>query len=203
MAVLITGESGTGKEMVARALHRYSKRSAAPFICINCAAIARELLESELFGHEKGAFTGAIGLKHGKFEMAHKGTLFLDEIGDMESPLQAKILRVLQNNEFYRVGGKEPVKVDVRIIAATNQNLEELIEQKRFREDLFHRLNVIHIQLPPLRERLEDIALLANHFLRKFDGELGEGPVYLSPEEASVMPRLMTFSSSRILPRQE
>jgi len=181
LSILITGESGTGKEMVARALHYYSKRSDRPFIAINCAAISRELLESELFGHEKGAFTGAVERKMGKFEMADGGTLFLDEIGDMEAPLQAKILRVLQDHEFYRVGGKEPVKGNVRILAATNQDLEKLMEQKRFREDLYHRLNVIHIHIPPLRERLEDVPLLANYFLKKFSPSLAQGTVYLSP----------------------
>ena len=181
LSVLITGESGTGKEMVARALHFYSKRVDMPFICINCAAISRELLESELFGHEKGSFTGAIDSKKGKFELAHKGTIFLDEIGDMEVSLQAKILRVLQNNEFYRVGGKEPIKVDTRVIAATNQDLEKLMREKLFREDLFHRINVIHIDIPPLRERPEDVQILANHFLKKFSPELTGGKVYLSP----------------------
>lgn len=182
LAVLITGESGTGKEMVARALHYYSHRVEEKFIAINCAAIARELLESELFGHEKGAFTGAIESKKGKFELANRGTLFLDEIGDMELSLQAKILRVLQNHEFYRVGGREPVTVDVRIVAATNQNLQELMEQKLFREDLFHRLNVIQVPLPPLRERLEDVPHLANFFLRKVSEEMTQEPVFLSPE---------------------
>lgn len=182
LPVLITGESGTGKEMVARALHFYSNRSKRPFIFINCAAISRELLESELFGHEKGAFTGAVEAKKGKFELADNGTILLDEIGDMEIALQAKILRVLQNNEFYRVGGKEPLRVDVRVIAATNQNLPELMDEKRFREDLYHRLNVMNIHLPPLRERAEDIPLLANFFLKKFFGELTRGPVFLSPQ---------------------
>ena len=181
LSILITGESGTGKEMVARALHYYSRRSDRPFIAINCAAIARELLESELFGHEKGAFTGAVERKLGKFEQADGGTLFLDEIGDMEPALQAKILRVLQDKKFYRVGGKEPLKVDVRILAATNQDLEKLLQQKLFREDLYHRLNVIHIQMPPLRERLEDVPLLANYFLNKFSPTLAQGTVYLSP----------------------
>ena len=182
LAVLITGESGTGKEMVASAMHYYSSRKDRPFVCINCAAISRELLESELFGHEKGSFTGAVEQKKGKFEIANGGTLFLDEIGDMELPLQAKILRVLQNKDFYRVGGKEPLESDVRIIAATNQNLEELMEQKHFREDLFHRLNVIHISMPPLRDRCEDISLLANHFLNMYASGLSQGSVYLAPE---------------------
>jgi two-component system nitrogen regulation response regulator GlnG len=186
LPVLITGESGTGKEMVARALHFYSDRAKRPFIFINCAAISRELLESELFGHEKGAFTGAVEAKKGKFELADNGTILLDEIGDMEIALQAKILRVLQNNEFYRVGGKEPLRVDVRVIAATNQNLPELMDQKRFREDLYHRLNVINIHLPPLRERAEDIPLLANFFLKKFFGELTRGQVFLSPQVEQV-----------------
>ena len=138
-------------------------------------------MESELFGHEKGAFTGAVERKMGKFELADGGTLFLDEIGDMEPPLQAKILRVLQDNEFYRVGGKEPLKGNVRILAATNQDLEKLMERKLFREDLYHRLNVIHIHIPPLRERLEDVPLLANYFLKKFSPALAHGRVYLSP----------------------
>ena len=186
LPVLITGESGTGKEMVARALHFYSDRAKRPFIFINCAAISRELLESELFGHEKGAFTGAVDAKKGKFELADNGTILLDEIGDMEIALQAKILRVLQNNEFYRVGGKEPLRVDVRVIAATNQNLPVLMDEKRFREDLYHRLNVINIHLPPLRERAEDIPLLANFFLQKFFGELTRGQVFLSPQVEQV-----------------
>jgi two-component system nitrogen regulation response regulator GlnG len=182
LAVLITGESGTGKEMVARAMHYYSGRNDQPFVCINCAAISRELLESELFGHEKGSFTGAVEQKKGKFEIANGGTLFLDEIGDMELQLQAKILRVLQNHDFYRVGGKTPIEVDVRIIAATNQNLEELMKQKNFREDLFHRINVLNIHVPPLRERSEDIPLLANHFLKIHGSDLPHDEVYLSPE---------------------
>ena len=182
LSVLITGESGTGKEMVARATHYYSCRKEKPFICINCAAISRELLESELFGHEKGSFTGAVEQKNGKFEIANGGTLFLDEIGDMELQLQAKILRVLQDKDFYRVGGKNPIKADVRIIAATNQNLEELMKQKLFRDDLFHRLNIINIFMPPLRDRKEDIILLANHFLKNHTAKLSQGEVYLSPE---------------------
>jgi len=182
LSVLITGESGTGKEMVAGAMHYYSKRKDQPFVCINCAAISRELLESELFGHEKGSFTGAIEQKKGKFEVANGGTLFLDEIGDMEPQLQTKILRILQNKDFYRVGGKKPLEADVRIIAATNQNLEELMEQKRFRDDLYHRLNVIHIHMPPLRDRSEDIILLANHFLRSHATGLSHDEVYLAPE---------------------
>jgi len=185
--VLITGESGTGKELVARALHHYSDRSAKPFIFINCAAISRELLESELFGHEKGSFTGAVEAKKGKFELADGGTIMLDEIGDMELPLQAKILRVLQNSEFYRVGGKESLRVDVRVIAATNQRLPELMKAGRFREDLFHRLNVINIHIPPLRERVEDIPLLAEFFLKKYATEASHDAVYLSPEAETLL----------------
>ena len=188
LSVLITGESGTGKEMVARALHQYSRRSEQPFICINCAAISRELLESELFGHEKGSFTGATETKKGKFELANSGTLFLDEIGDMEIQLQAKILRVLQNCEFYRVGGRDPLQVDVRIIAATNQELDGLMERRLFRKDLYHRLNVIHIDLPPLRERLEDVPLLANHFLTAFtEIQSREHKPYLAPETETAL----------------
>ena len=187
LSVLITGESGTGKEMIAETMHYYSKRKDRPFVCINCAAISRELLESELFGHEKGSFTGAVDQKKGKFEIAKGGTLFLDEIGDMELALQAKILRVLQNKDFYRVGGKENLEADVRIIAATNQNLEELMKQKRFREDLFHRLNVINISIPPLRDRMEDVTLLANHFLKKNTPNLTEGEVYLSSETVEIL----------------
>jgi two-component system, NtrC family, nitrogen regulation response regulator GlnG len=187
LSVLITGESGTGKEMVASTLHEYSHRKDQPFICINCAAISRELLESELFGHERGAFTGAIETKTGKFQQADGGTLFLDEIGDMELPLQAKILRVLQNNEFYRVGGKNPITVNVRVIAATNQNLTDMMNLKRFREDLYHRLNVIHIDMPPLRERLEDVPLLANHFIHRYANTLARGKVYLSPDVKRIL----------------
>ena len=187
LSVLITGESGTGKEMIAEAMHYYSKRKDLPFVCINCAAISKELLESELFGHEKGAFTGAIDQKKGKFEIAKGGTLFLEEIGDMELALQAKILRVLQNKDFYRVGGKEVLEADVRIIAATNQNLEEQMEQKRFREDLFHRLNVINISIPPLRDRMEDVTLLANHFLNKHATDLSQGEIYLSSETIKIL----------------
>ncbi|CAI2717477.1 sigma-54-dependent transcriptional regulator [Nitrospina watsonii] len=185
--VLITGESGTGKELVARALHHYSNRSQKPFIFINCAAISRELLESELFGHEKGSFTGAVEAKKGKFELADGGTLMLDEIGDMELPLQAKILRVLQNSEFYRVGGKDSLRVDVRIIAATNQRLPDLMKADRFREDLYHRLNVINIHMPPLRERVEDIPLLAEFFLKKYGDASVLDQVYLSPETAALL----------------
>ena len=166
ITVLINGESGTGKELVAHALHKHSPRADKPFIALNTAAIPRDLLESELFGHEKGAFTGAQAARQGRFEQADGGTLFLDEIGDMPAELQTRLLRVLADGEFYRVGGHSPVKVDVRIIAATHQDLEERVKQGDFREDLFHRLNVIRIHIPSLRERREDIALLANHFLK-------------------------------------
>ncbi len=165
--VLITGESGTGKELIARAIHYNSARKKHPFIPINCGAIPQDLLESELFGHEKGAFTGAVSARQGRFERADKGTLFLDEIGELPLHLQVKLLRVLQEKEFERVGGNRTIKVDVRIIAATNKNLEEAIENKTFREDLYYRLNVIPIYVPPLRERKGDIPLLVNHFLKK------------------------------------
>jgi two-component system, NtrC family, nitrogen regulation response regulator GlnG len=187
LSILITGESGTGKEMIASTLHHYSQRKDKPFICINCAAIARELLESELFGHERGAFTGAVETKIGKFQQADGGTLFLDEIGDMELPLQAKILRILQDNEYYRVGGKEPLRSNARIIAATNQNLLDMMELKKFREDLYHRINVIHIDILPLRERLEDVPLLANHFIRRHSKSLARGTVYLSGDVERIL----------------
>jgi two-component system nitrogen regulation response regulator GlnG len=181
ITVLITGESGTGKELVAKALHTHSPRATKPFIALNTAAIPRELLESELFGHEKGAFTGAYAQRKGRFEQADGGTLFLDEIGDMPAELQTRLLRVLAEGTFYRVGGHTPVKVDVRIIAATHQNLEELVHKGAFREDLFHRLNVIRIHNPPLRERREDIPLLLNHFLRRAAEELQVEVKSLSP----------------------
>lgn len=172
ITVLINGESGTGKELVAEALHRHSPRAENAFIALNMAAIPRDLLESELFGHEKGAFTGAQAARKGRFEQADGGTLFLDEIGDMPAELQTRLLRVLADGEFYRVGGHSPVKVDVRIIAATHQNLEARVEEGDFREDLFHRLNVIRIHIPALRERSEDIGLLARHFLQAAATEL-------------------------------
>ncbi len=166
--VLLLGESGTGKEIFARAIHNWSDRKDKPFIAINCVGLSRELLESELFGHEKGAFTGALNLKKGKMELGHGGTIFLDEVGDISTELQTKLLRFLQEREFERVGGTKSINVDVRIIAATNRDLDSLIQQGRFREDLYYRLNVVLITLPPLRERREDIPILANYFLRRF-----------------------------------
>ncbi len=178
--VLITGESGTGKELVARALHRHSPRASKPFIAINTAAIPKDLLESELFGHERGAFTGAATQRRGRFEQADSGSLFLDEIGDMPPDLQTRLLRVLSDGQFYRVGGPQPIKVNVRVIAATHQHLEERVEAGLFREDLFHRLNVIRLKLPPLRERRDDIPLLARYFLQKSARELGVEPKRLA-----------------------
>ena len=171
--VLITGESGCGKELVARALHRHSPRRDAPFVAINTAAIPRDLLESELFGHERGAFTGAATQRRGRFEQAETGSLFLDEIGDMPPELQTRLLRVLSDGHFYRVGGHAPIRANVRVIAATHQNLEERVKHGLFREDLFHRLNVIRLRLPPLRERREDIPLLSRHFLARSAQDLG------------------------------
>ncbi|WP_076417323.1 nitrogen regulation protein NR(I) [Colwellia sp. UCD-KL20] len=176
ISVLINGESGTGKELVAHALHTHSPRSKGPFIPLNMAAIPKDLIESELFGHEKGAFTGANSIRQGRFEQAHNGTLFLDEIGDMPLDIQTRLLRVLADGQFYRVGGHSPIQVDVRIIAATHQNLEDQVAKSEFREDLFHRLNVIRIHLPSLRERKEDIAQLASHFLQQAANELSVDP---------------------------
>jgi two-component system nitrogen regulation response regulator GlnG len=173
MTVLITGESGTGKELVARALHEHSPRASKPFVALNTSAIAAELLESELFGHEKGSFTGAEARRIGRFEQADGGTLFLDEIGDMSPALQTRLLRVLAESEFYRVGGQSSIKVDVRVIAATNQDLARAVKESRFREDLYHRLNVIRINTPPLRQRRADIPLLLNHYLTESAKELG------------------------------
>lgn len=182
ITVMVNGESGTGKELIAHALHRHSPRSDNAFVALNMAAIPHDLMESELFGHEKGAFTGAQATRIGRFEQSDRGTLFLDEIGDMPATLQTRLLRVLSDGQFYRVGGHTPIKVDVRIIAATHQNLESLVEQKLFREDLFHRLNVIRIEAPPLRERREDIPMLLNHFLDKAAIELNETPKTMSAE---------------------
>ncbi len=178
--VLINGESGTGKELVARALHRHSPRASKPFIAINTAAIPKDLLESELFGHERGSFTGAQAMRRGRFEQAEGGTLFLDEIGDMPPDLQTRLLRVLSDGQFYRVGGHQPIKANVRIIAATHQDLENRVKNGLFREDLFHRLNVIRLRLPALRERRDDVPLLARHFLQKSARELGVEPKKLS-----------------------
>jgi two-component system NtrC family response regulator len=169
-SVLITGPSGTGKELIAKAIHYESLRKDRPFISVNCGALAETLLESELFGHEKGAFTGAIAMKKGRFELADGGTLFLDEIGDMSPPLQVKLLRVLQEMEFERVGGTKTIKVDVRVLSASNRNLKDDVASGVFREDLFYRLNVIHIEVPPLRERMEDVRLLVTHFIEKYGG---------------------------------
>jgi DNA-binding NtrC family response regulator len=182
LTVLILGESGTGKELVARAIYHHSRRSHKPFLAVNCAAIPETLLESELFGHEKGAFTGADRKRIGKFEQCSGGTLFLDEIGDMTPLTQAKILRVLQEQRFERVGGNETIQTDIRLIAATNHNLERLAAEGRFRTDLFYRLSVFTIQLPPLRERLEDLPLLVDHFVRAFAGELGKDVRQVAPE---------------------
>ncbi|NIC06978.1 nitrogen regulation protein NR(I) [Billgrantia bachuensis] len=190
ITVLINGESGTGKERVARALHQHSPRSSHPFIALNMAAIPRDLIESELFGHEKGAFTGATASRQGRFEQANGGTLFLDEIGDMPAETQTRLLRVLADGEFYRVGGHTPVKVDVRIIAATHQNLERLVEDGRFREDLFHRLNVIRVHLPKLAERREDIPRLARHFLAEAAKELATDIKVLTKDAEAHLTRL-------------
>ncbi|MCX8031421.1 MAG: sigma-54 dependent transcriptional regulator [Thermodesulfovibrionales bacterium] len=180
--ILITGESGTGKELIARTIHFNSSRVNKAFVPVNCAAIPKDLLESELFGHEKGAFTGAIHTRIGRFELAHGGTLFLDEIGELEPSLQAKLLRVLQQREFERVGGLKTIKVDVRIIAATNKNLEKCVKEGKFREDLYYRLNVIPIHLPPLRERTEDIPLLIDHFIKHFCKKKNRPPFSFTKE---------------------
>jgi transcriptional regulator with GAF, ATPase, and Fis domain len=185
--VMITGESGSGKELVARAIHHYSNRNMQPFIAINCAAIPENLLESELFGHERGAFTGASAQRIGRFEQGNGGTLFLDEIGDMPLAVQSKILRVLQEGEFSRVGGNATVKTDVRIIAATNKTLEQEVAKKQFREDLFYRLNVVRIHLPPLRQRREDINLLAEYFLKKIATQRHLPQLKLSEEAVKLM----------------
>ena len=187
--VLVQGESGTGKELIAKSLHKNSPRYDMPFIALNMADIPKELVESELFGHEKGAFTGAVDKRIGRFEQANGGTLFLDEIGDMPLDSQTRLLRVLSNKEFYRVGGDKPIKVDVRIIAATHQNLNNLVSQKSFREDLFYRLNVIKINVPPLRERKEDIDVLTKYFLKNHSDSLGEELRVLSKEVMEVISR--------------
>jgi len=188
--VLITGENGTGKELVARALHDQSKRAKSPFVEVNCAAIPSELIESNLFGHEKGSFTSAIKQRKGNFELAHGGTLFLDEIGDMSLSAQAKVLRALQENKIMRVGGEKDITVDVRVIAATNKDLNEEIENKRFREDLYHRLSVILIRVPPLRERKEDIPILANHFLEDISTQAGKAIMQISDEAIAELQKI-------------
>ncbi len=187
--VLILGESGTGKELVARAIYQHSRRSGGPFLAINCAAIPESLLESELFGYERGAFTGADRRRIGKFEQCHGGTLFLDEVGDMAPGTQAKILRLLQEGHFQRLGGTESISADVRVIAATNQNLDALIEQGRFRKDLYYRLRGVTIHLPPLRERREDIPELAHYFLFRYNRQLGTSVQSISPEALEVLQR--------------
>jgi nitrogen regulation protein NR(I) len=184
---LITGESGTGKELVARAIYHHSNRNQQPFLAVNCAAIPEQLLESELFGHERGSFTGATMQRIGKFEQCHRGTLFLDEIGDMTPATQTKILRVLQSGTFERVGGRQSIQVDVRIIAATNKPLEQAVAARQFREDLFYRLNVVRIHIPPLRERREDVRLLVNYFLKKFARDQHSRPRSIAPAALKVL----------------
>lgn len=185
--VLVTGESGTGKELVARALHEYSRRAKKPFVRVNCAAIPTELLEAELFGYERGAFTGAVTSKPGRFELAHEGTLFLDEIAEIPPSMQVKLLRALQEQEFERVGGIKTIRVDVRLVAATNRNLEEEIRESRFREDLYYRLNVVHVELPSLRERPEDITLLFSHFLERYNERLDRDVRGMSAEAEALL----------------
>jgi two-component system NtrC family response regulator len=181
-SVLITGPSGTGKELIAKAIHYHSPRKDRPFVSINCAALTETLLESELFGHERGAFTGAVAMKKGRFELADGGTLFLDEVGETPAPLQVKLLRVLQEMEFERVGGTRTIQVDVRVISASNKNMKEEVAAGTFREDLFYRLNVINIDVPPLRERMDDIPLLVRHFIEKYREDEGESKIELTPE---------------------
>jgi len=185
--VMISGESGTGKELVARAIHQQSPRAGKNFVSVNCAALTETLLESELFGHERGAFTHAVSMRKGRFELADGGTLFLDEVAEMSPALQVKLLRVLQEMEFERVGGNKTIKVDVRLVAATNRDLKEEVEEGRFREDLYYRLNVVHLHIPSLRERQEDIPPLATHFLRKYTQENARGEVHLSPEAMKLL----------------
>ena len=186
-SILITGSSGTGKELIAKAIHYNSPRKERPFISINCGALTETLLESELFGHERGAFTGAVSMKKGRFELADGGTLFLDEIGEMPPSLQVKLLRVLQEMEFERVGGTKGIKVDVRVLSASNRDIKEDVTNNLFREDLFYRLNVIHIEVPPLRERIEDIKLLVKYFIEKYRKDEGKNEIELSPEAWKVL----------------
>jgi transcriptional regulator with PAS, ATPase and Fis domain len=188
--VLITGETGTGKELAAKAIHHNSARRSQRFVAINCSAIPESLLEAELFGHVRGAFTGAVATRQGRLEQAHKGTFLLDEVGTMSPALQAKLLRVLQEREFERVGDSHPIKVDVRVIAATHSDLSKMVAEGSFREDLYYRLNVIPVRLPALRERRDDIPLLVQHFLQKLSAELGRGPATMSQE---AMRRLMAY----------
>jgi two-component system response regulator PilR (NtrC family) len=185
--ILVTGESGTGKELVAKAIHYNSSRKDKPFVTLNCGAIPESLIESELFGHMKGAFTDAIATKKGLFEMADEGTIFLDEISELPFLMQVKLLRILQDKEFKRVGGTDDIRVDVRIISATNKDLEEAVKEKRFREDLFYRLNVIQVKMPPLRDRKEDIPILAAHFLKKYSEELSKTILKISPEALNML----------------
>jgi two-component system, NtrC family, response regulator len=185
--VLVTGESGTGKELIARAIHQVSNRAAKSFISVNCGALTETLLESELFGHERGAFTNAVAMRKGRFELADGGTLFMDEVAEMSQALQVKLLRVLQEMEFERVGGTRTIKVDVRVVAASNKDLKEEVEAGRFREDLFYRLNVVHLQLPPLRQRQEDIPLLATHFISKYVAENLRDKTRITPEALKVL----------------
>jgi two-component system NtrC family response regulator len=185
--VLITGESGTGKELIARAIHSRSPRANEPFVAVNCMALTETLLESELFGHEKGAFTGAVGRRKGRFEIADKGTLFLDEVGEIAPSLQVKLLRVLQERTFERVGGGTSISLDVRIVAATNRDLARAVSEGKFREDLFYRLNVVRIELPPLRERMEDLPALVAHFLNKYAADMGRQAPKLAPEAMRAM----------------
>ncbi|MFQ5892949.1 MAG: sigma 54-interacting transcriptional regulator [Nitrospinota bacterium] len=187
VTVLLEGESGTGKELVARSVHFHSPRNDGPFVVVNCAAVPRELMESELFGHEKGAFTGAVATRQGKFELAHTGTLFLDEVGGLDMALQSKLLRVLQFQEVERVGGSQLIPVDVRVVAATNVWLDEAVREGRFREDLFYRLNVVSIRLPPVRERREDIPMLIDHFVQRYSQELDVGRKVVSQEARQIL----------------
>jgi transcriptional regulator with PAS, ATPase and Fis domain len=217
--VLLLGESGTGKEIFARNIHNWSDRRDKPFIVVNCVGLSKELLESELFGHEQGAFTGAHQRKRGKLELAHGGTVFFDEIGDFSQELQAKLLRFLQEREFERVGGLQPISVDVRVIAATNRNLTDALEKGLFREDLYHRLNVVPLNLPPLRERKEEIPLLAHYFLRKYSKQAGKNFTDIVPaamkglvsynwpgnvrELANVIERAVVLGSGSVLARED